>query len=85
LRHHVERRRPRRVGPPNDPCSFQRAELSLGDFQLVWIQAASFGKNRAARCLHKMANAMPRPRRTFAIADETGERRQEGADRWNTV
>ncbi len=85
LGNHVEWRRPWRVGAANNPRSFQRAELGLGNFQFIRIQAASLGKNRATSGFNKMADAVAWPRSAFAVADNTGKRRQEGAHRQNNV
>jgi hypothetical protein len=65
----VEGRRPWRIGTANNSCGFQRAKFSFCDLELIRIQDAGFGKNWPACRFNKMANAMPRPRRAFAVAD----------------
>jgi hypothetical protein len=64
----------------DNTCGFQRAELSLGDFQYVWIQAAGFCINQAAECLNKMSDSMTLPWCPLTITHNAGKRRQEGAD-----
>ena len=47
LGHHVQGRRPGRVGPTDYTCFLEFCELGLGDAQLVRRQAAGLGEHRA--------------------------------------
>jgi hypothetical protein len=79
---HVEGRRPRRIGTADNAGCLQRTKLRFGNAEFVSVKATCLCKNRAPLCLNVVADAVPRTRGGFAIANNGGKSGQECADPW---